>query len=222
MGGCTNCKSKPGCDDRKTVMFRVMESTLAALYPSKTWGEINDAAIVPPVIDLDAFARDISQELAAPAFVMTGSEEDPCDRIDILCVGRHPCSRTLHPDNTAEVAAFPEGDEHFLRVLISQLAPVVAVQEVIVGARRVDQQLLLTETTRAGVFSPALLSRMQRLVALFPTYELEHLDFGDMSSPPSGFHPGQWPSRFGAPAPALSNYFFLSRPATLDVVSMYG
>ena len=39
MGGCGNAGAKGGCDDRKSPMFAAMESTLARLYPTRTWGE---------------------------------------------------------------------------------------------------------------------------------------------------------------------------------------
>ena len=41
--GCTNCKSKTGCDHRKGEMLEQVDQALARLYPTRTWGEPDDA-----------------------------------------------------------------------------------------------------------------------------------------------------------------------------------
>ncbi|HET8968164.1 MAG TPA: hypothetical protein VFN06_01905, partial [Gaiellaceae bacterium] len=43
MGGCTNCKGKAGCDDRKGTMLESVDRALETLYPTRTWGEPDDS-----------------------------------------------------------------------------------------------------------------------------------------------------------------------------------
>ena len=73
---------------------------------------------------------------------------------------------------------------------------------------------LISERPRAGVYDAPLLSRMQKLVATLPAYGLEHLDFGEISHPPPGFHAGAWRDRFGG-EPAIANYLFYAQPTTM-------
>ncbi|HEX4451527.1 MAG TPA: hypothetical protein VH143_11685, partial [Kofleriaceae bacterium] len=94
MGGCTNCKSKSGCDDRKGEMLASVDHALEQLYPSMTWGEpveepIGDA-MAPD--ELDALAEELATELRAATFVKHGGDDEPCDYIYVLCVGRAPCA----------------------------------------------------------------------------------------------------------------------------------
>ena len=44
MGGCTNCKGKAGCDDRKGPMMASIDEALVRLYPTRTWGEPDETA----------------------------------------------------------------------------------------------------------------------------------------------------------------------------------
>ena len=94
MGGCTNCKGKSGCDDRKGAMMGSVEQALAELYPTRTWGEPNESTSLHsgmPRDELDALAEELAQELNAATFVREGGDDEPCDYIYVLCMGRAPC-----------------------------------------------------------------------------------------------------------------------------------
>src|SRR5678815_1548742 len=92
MGGCTNCKGKAGCDHRKGAMIESVELALASLYPTRTWGEPDDSqAAGLPRDELDALADELTQELGAATFVREGGDDEPCDYIYVLCMGRTPC-----------------------------------------------------------------------------------------------------------------------------------
>ena len=92
MGGCTNCKGKSGCDHRKGAMMECVDQALAELYPTRTWGEPNDEiADGMPREELDALADELAQELGAATFVRAGGDDEPCDYIYVLCMGRTPC-----------------------------------------------------------------------------------------------------------------------------------
>ena len=50
----------------------------------------------------------------------------------------------------------------------------------------------IRESPRAGVYDAPLLTRMQKLVAILPAYDLLHVDFGEIAHAPPGFHAGAW------------------------------
>ena len=92
MGGCTNCTGKAGCDDRKGTMVESVDQALEELYPTKTWGVVDDTqANGTPREELDALADELAQELGAATFVREGGDDEPCDYIYVLCLGRTPC-----------------------------------------------------------------------------------------------------------------------------------
>jgi hypothetical protein len=76
---------------------------------------------------------------------------------------------------------------------------------------------VIRESPRAGVYDAPLLSRMQKLVAILPAYDLVHVDFGDIAHAPPGFQPGVWPETYGAgnAKPAIANYLFYPQPTTM-------
>jgi hypothetical protein len=218
VGGCTSCKAKPGCDDRKGAMFAALDDVLGALYPTRTWGVVADDAIAgPPAGEIAALADELAGELDAATFVRAGDEHEPCDHVYVLAVGRPPCAIQVRDFGAAPPAEWALGPirEHYLRVAISQLARVAAVQQVAVDVDRAGDDYVITERPRAGVYDAPMLLRLQRLVAILPAYELVHLDFGEISAPPPGFAPGDWPARYGGDAPAVAGYLFSPEPATL-------
>src|SRR5438552_3884474 len=79
---------------------------------------------------------------------------------------------------------------------------------------RGDGGFVVHERPRAGVYDAPLLSRMQKLVATLPAYDLLHLDFGDIAHAPPGFDAGAWTERFGG-MPAIANYLFYAQPTTM-------
>src|SRR5688500_8652324 len=218
MGGCTNCKGKAGCDDRKGPMIASVDEALARLYPTRTWGEADDAAWDAMTPDeLAALADELAQELKAATFVQPGGDDEPCDYIWILCMGRTPCVIQARdhgvplPDEWRDAAI----EELYLRVVISQRTRIAAVQQVAIEY----VNGLVREKPRAGVYDAPLLHRMQKLVAILPAYDLMHVDFGEIAHAPPGFHAGTWSDLFGG-QPSIANYFFYAQPTTMISTSV--
>jgi hypothetical protein len=207
--GCTNCKSKSGCDDRKGAMIASVDRALELLYPTRTWGEPDDARSAGWTRDdTAALADELASELNAATFVREGGDDEPCDYIYVLCLGRTPCAVQVRDHGvTAEIDGV---DELYLRVVISQRARVAAVQQVAIDVRGG----VISERPRAGVYDAPLLPRMQKLVAILPAYHLLHVDFGEIAHAPPGFHAGAWQHLFGG-EPAIANYLFYPQPTTM-------
>lgn len=225
MGGCTNCKGKSGCDHRKGAMLESVDRALADLYPTRTWGEPDDAqASGMPREELDALADELAQELNAATFVREGGDDEPCDFIYILCMGRTPCVVQVRdhgvaaPDEWNGIDA-SEISELYLRVVISQRARVAAVQQVAVDLWQHEAGWLVRERPRAGVYDAPLLRRMQKLVAILPAYELLHVDFGEIAHAPPGYRAGSWRDLFGG-EPSIANYLFYPQPTTMVATMM--
>jgi hypothetical protein len=223
VGGCTNCGSKTGCDHRKGEMLAAVDEVLARAYPSRTWGEPDDDALVAAGGGDGvgaALADELAGELDAATFYVPGAAGDLCDYVYVLALGRPPCLLQAR-DLGASPADLEPGPirELYLRVCLSSLAPLAAVHQLAMAGDPVPGGWVIREERRAGVYDPPLLRRLQRLVALLPAYDLVSVDFGDISAPPPGFHPGGWPALYGAPAPATANYLFFPEPATLVTTS---
>ena len=94
MGGCTNCKGKAGCDDHKGQMMGTVDSALADLYPTRTWGEPTTSGRARHA-RADELARrsptSWRPSSSAATFVRDGGDDEPCDYIYVLCLGRTPC-----------------------------------------------------------------------------------------------------------------------------------
>lgn len=229
MGGCTNCAAKTGCSHRKGDMFSALDETLARLYPTRTWGQPDDLARFGAGIDEAdgaALAEELAAELSASTFFRPGDDDEYCDYIYILCVGREPCLVQLRDGEVPvpdELATDPTAAvrEQYLRVCLSQMARMAGVQQVAMQLdRAVDDGgdgYVIREQPRAGVFDAPLLRRFQRLVALLPAYDILHLDFGEISAPPPGFAPGDYQRLYGG-EPHTSNYVFYPQPSNMQQV----
>ena len=218
MGGCTNCKGKAGCDDHKGSMMGEVERALADLYPTQTWGEVDDSNPQPlSPDDLAGLAEELAGELRAATFVRQGSDDEPCDYIYILALGRTPCAIQVRDHGVPVPAEWDTVDaieEQYLRIVISQRVRVAAVQQVAVQVLRSPDGFVIHERPRAGVYDAPLLKRMQKLVAILPAYELLHVDFGEIAHAPPGFHAGAWRALYGA-EPSIANYLFYPQPTTM-------
>jgi hypothetical protein len=218
MGGCTNCKGKSGCDHRKGAMMASVDDALAQLYPTKTWGEPDDREVAGLAPDeLAALADELAGTLGAATFVRAGGDDEPCDYLYVLCLGRTPCIVQVRDHGVAVPAEWRTAErisEQYLRVVVSQRAPVAAVQQVAIDLIRTPDGFLVREQPRAGVYDAPLLPRMQKLVATLPAYDLLHVDFGEIAHAPPGFEPGAWRELFGG-APAIANYLFYPQPTTM-------
>ncbi len=208
-----------------------VDSALASLYPSKTWGEPDESMALtmrPDPTDLAGLAEELATELRAATFVRHGGDDEPCDYIYILCLGRTPCIVQVRDHEVAVPAEWTPGtgvSEQYLRLCVSHRAPMAAIQQVSMEATyEVGESggaggghVVIREAPRAGVYDAPLLSRMQRAVALLPAYGLLHVDFGEIAGPPPGYAGGQWPALFGGGTklPSIANYLFFPQPPTM-------
>lgn len=239
MGGCQNCGAKKGCTHRKDAMFAEIDRVLALLYPTRTWGEPDDLARYGAGIEIEegqALAEELARELTASTFYRAGDDDEYCDYIYILCLGREPCLVQVRDGQVpipAELrpATTPTREpddapitELYLRVCLSHMARMAGVQQVAMSLDRGpddsdDSHFLIHERPRAGVYDAPLLHRMQRLVAILPAYDITHLDFGEISAPPPDFKPGDYAALYGG-APATANYLFFPQPSTMHTSSL--
>ncbi len=200
-------------------MMSSVDQALDQLYPTRTWGEPDDArsaGIAPD--ELAALADEIAQELSAATFVRAGGDDEPCDYIYVLCLGRTPCALQVRDHGAAVPIEWYEPEarisELYLRLVVSQRARVAAAQQIAIDVSATPDGFVITERPRAGVYDAPLLPRLQRLVALLPTYELLSVDFGDIAHAPPGFAAGEWTALY-AGQPAIANYLFFPQPATM-------
>lgn len=220
MGGCTNCGGKAGCDHRKGEMFGAIDQVLARIYPGQRWGEPDDAARFGAGVgaeDGQALAEELAAELEAATFFRPGGDEEYCDYLYILCVGREPCLVQLRDGEVPVPAELAPGDavrEQYLRVCLSDVARVAGVQQTAIDMDWEDGAWIVRERPRPGVYDPPLLRRFQRLVALLPAYDITHVDFGEISAPPPGFDAGDYAELYGG-APHVANYLFYPQPSTM-------
>ncbi len=213
-------------------MMASVDEALAQLYPSKTWGEPDDREVagLPPE-DVAALADELAATLGAATFVRSGGEDEPCDYIYVLCMGRTPCIVQVRDHGVAVPAEWYSAtdtaqgsgsiSELYLRLVVSQRAPVAAVQQVAIDVMRTPggadgggEGFLVRERPRAGVYDAPLLHRMQKLVATLPAYDLLHVDFGEIAHAPPGFDAGTWRQLF-AGEPSIANYLFYPQPTTM-------
>lgn len=226
MSGCTNCASKTGCSHRKGELFAVLDDTLARLYPTGRWGELDLESTLGQGLsreDGEALAAELEQELKARAVWRPGADDEFCDYIYVLCFGRSPCIVELL-DEDADIAYPAELEsatvtEAYLRVCISSLAPVAAVQEVHMTLESAGDIATITQRTRAGVFDAPFLARMQKLVAILPAYGLTHLDFGEIDEPPKGFDGSALAQSHDSPG-TIANYLFYPQAPTLETTTV--
>ena len=222
MGGCTNCKGKAGCDHRKGEMLASVDAALETLYPTRTWGEPDDTQSGGMTREeLAGLADELAQELGAATFVREGGDDEPCDYIYVLSMGRTPCVVQVRDHGVPAPAEWRDVDaieELYLRVVISQRARVAAVQQVGVDLLASDGGWLVRERPRAGVYDAPLLHRMQKLVAILPAYDLLHVDFGEIAHAPPGYAAGTWRELFGG-EPSIANYLFYPQPTTMVATS---
>src|SRR5262249_18770911 len=155
--GCTSCKSKSGCDHRKGAMIESVDRTLAQLYPTRTWGEPDDRQVAGPAADeLAALADELASELRAATFVQPGRDDEPCDYIYVLCMGRSPCAIQVRDHGVPAPAEWGTTEaenvaihELYLRLVVSQRARIAAVQQIAVEVMPAGHGYLVNERPRA-------------------------------------------------------------------------
>lgn len=216
MGGCTNCHGKTGCDDRKGAMMATVDDTLARLYPARTWGPPTGRLGHAAADEAAGLADELATVLDAATVVVPGDVGAHCDFVYVLCVGRPPCAIAVRDAGVPVPAEWRGGEVHeaYLRIALSRLCPLAALQEVVVDAFDDHGGVIVREAARAGVYSAPLLRRMQRLVATLPAYGVVHVDTGEISGPPPGYGAGAWTELY-AGVPAIANYLFSAQPLTM-------
>lgn len=228
--GCADCGvpgSKGGCDERKGIARERIEELIDRVYPDRTWGRLDDEARFGAGVrraEVRRIGRSLSSMLRAPTFFRPGADDDLCDFVWVLCLGRRPSLLELRDGGLvkpalAELAA--QGgcvEERYLRACFSSLGRVAAIQEVVLSLEVDGAGALIREAPRAGVFDPTLLGRLRKAVALLEAQEIAHLDFGLLDVPLERAQPGEYPDRFGA-TPTVANFLFYAPPPTTQSVS---
>jgi hypothetical protein len=226
MGGCTNCGAKAGCDHRKGDMLEVVEQLMTRLYPTRRWGEPDDAARFAAGVDEAdgaALADELARELDAVALFRRGGPDEYCDYIYVLCIGREPCAVQIRDGEIPLPDEIRDGEiirEQYLRVCLSSMARLAGVQQTAIELERAGDEVVIREAPRAGVYDAPLLNRFQRLVAILPAYDILHVDFGEISAPPDDFDPSDYAARYGVAAPHRSNYLFYPQPSTTEITTV--
>ena len=221
-------------------MFQDIDRALAHLYPTRTWGQPDDAARFGAGIEEEdghALAEELAQALKAATFFRPGEPDEYCDYIYVLCLGREPCLVQLrdglvpvpdeirdHRDQAHDETRGQRGpevlvQEQYLRVCLSHMTRMAGVQQTAMELHRVDGSYLVREVPRPGVYDAPLLHRFQRLVALLPAYDIVHVDFGEISAPPAGFDPGAYSHLYGG-LPHTANYLFFPQPSNMQTTCL--
>ena len=224
--GCTDCSRKGGCSTRKGEEKELLSELLRRLYPSGRLDAIDDAAAFRqgiPAREGRRLARHAAELLQAPTRFVGGDETEACDYVYILCVGREPGLLELRDRDVLDI---PDGDrirERYLRVALSSLARVAAVQEVSFELDRDADAYVVRELPRDGIYDPILLKRTQKLVDLLVGADVTYLDFGLLTKPAARYAEAcsadDYEDRYGQPA-ATVNWLFYPHPATASRISV--
>ena len=238
-GGCTECKNKGGCDHRKGAMMAAVEEALARLYPGQRWADRDEQAAFRGGVSRAQGARLaelLAPRLKAMALFCPGGEDEYCDFVYVLCLGRTPSIIEIReglvsgPALAAETEVgsdaggaddVPPVEELYLRVALSSIVPFAGVQQVAMRMGRAGRELVITEAPRAGVFDSILLPRFQSLVAVLAELDIRHVDFGEIVEPPVGFDPGDYAERY-AGVPGVANYLFYPQPCSAITTTLVG
>jgi hypothetical protein len=219
--GCTDCARSGGCGTRKAGEKELLAEALPRLYPQRRWGTPDDVARHRAGIaeaEGRRLARRMAAVLEAPTYFRPGEDDSLCDLVYVLCVGRAPGLVELRE---AEALGGLDGDnlrERYLRVALSSVARVAAVQEVAFELDREDGTFVVRERPREGVYDPILLKRTQRLVELLVENDVAYLDFGLLAVPPDryagSFDDEDYRAQYGQPAKTV-NYLFYPQPSNV-------
>jgi len=228
-GGCTQCGSKQACTGRKGHMFAAIDEALRQLYPTRVWGQRRESEALEPASELTEVAAErVTTRLGTAVTVLPGGVEEYCDYVYVLCVGREPgvlAWRNRDPGGIEPSIAGLEPEagaqDVYLRLALSALGPFAAVQQSTLELVGQEGLWFVHETTRSGVFDPVLLPRFRRLVAVLSELGLQHLDFGEITTLPEGFDPGDYATLYGG-EPATANFLFYPQPCASVTTTLVG
>src|SRR5262245_4532993 len=119
--GCSDCGLKGGCSDRKGRERELLQTLLPAIYPGGRLGEADALACVrggAPAREGRRPARRAAAVLQAPTFFREGGEDELCDYIYVLCVGRAPGLVELREAQELDVLDGEHIRERYLRVAL--------------------------------------------------------------------------------------------------------
>lgn len=251
MGGCGTCKSEcgreDGCGTRKAEQTVILDRLLAELYPSRRWGQPDEARCFRNGLgeaEVLRLGQQLADVLKAPVYFVPGGPDDFCDFLYVLCVGRPPALVELRAEPEAAATAdgatgalTPEAAairERYLRLCCSRIVRAVCVQEVAMelelGAAASDGSdgaapdlasvAVIKELPLPGVFDPKLLKRFQKTVDLLMAQGIEHLDMGllDVPAGQRELDGTAYVERYGD-EPALLNFFFYAQPVRTAALS---
>lgn len=220
MADC-GCKSALACGGRKSDQAQLISDAITRLYPTRKWQEIDDAARyragVSPALG-EKLARVAARALDARTWYRPGGEDELCDYVYVLCVGREPALLDLRDGGLPEADKI---DESYLRIALSSLMQAATVQEVQMHLRRRGSSFEIREQTRDGVYDPILLKRLQKAVDLIGRAGLTYFDFGMLcedapKDPVIDF--GAYSELYGAPPTACALLFSPRPPITTSTV----
>ena len=177
MSDC-GCKSALACGGRKSDQAALISAAITRLYPTLRWGDIDDGARYRAGVSRtlgQKLARVAAEVLQARTWFREGAEDELCDYIWVLCVGREPALLDLREGGVPEADRI---DESYLRIALSSLLQAATVQEVQMHLRRRGDNFEIREQTRDGVYEPVLLKRLQKAVELIRRAGLAYFDFG--------------------------------------------
>lgn len=233
--GCSTCKTgcgrEEGCGPRKAEQKLILDELMGRLYPSRRYGEADAAACFRQGIserEARRHGQALSVLLKAPTYFRPGGEGDLCCSLYVLCLGREPSLLDAREAGLGLLAA--QGDalplseapsaravvrERYLRISLSSLARVAAVQEVALelDLDRPGGLGVIREVPQPGVFDGKLLKRFQKIVDYLMASDVEHLDMGllDLPAAQHGLEAGDYGEQYGA-APGLFNFLFRAEP----------
>ena len=123
-----------------------------------------------------------------------------------------------------DVPAVEQIREKYLRLAISTVAPVAALQEVTFELDLEGDVYVVRERPRPGVYDPILLKRTQKLINLAVDAGLHYLDFALILKGPEVYDPsaawdgGSYQDEYGQ-EPGVVNYLFSPQPPTAVTAS---
>jgi hypothetical protein len=216
--GCTDCSRSGGCEARKGEERELLDRLLPELYPTRRWGEPDDLARHGRGVterESRRIARRASEALRAPTYMQVGGEDEACEYVYVLCVGRVPGLWELRQREELDV---PDGDsirERYLRVALSTMARVATLEEVVFELDLDGDLYVIREKPRSGVYDPILLPRTRALVELIVDEGFTYLDYGVIERPPQDFDGSTYEERWGR-APGIVNYLFYPQPPATE------
>jgi hypothetical protein len=213
--GCTNCNKHEGCETEKGPQRTLIDRTLSLVYPGGVWGQPDDEARFGQGVrpgEVRRLARAISVATRAPVWVRPGGDDDLCEFVYVLCIGREPALLEVREGLPPEMDT---QRDRYLRVAFSTVARAACIQEI---AMELDGDTL-RELPQPGVYDEKLLKRMRAIVDLLEASGLEHLDFGLIDPPPPDYSAGDYLERYGV-APGIVNFLFYAQPARTVTITM--